>query len=71
MEGMTPQEWGAIGGRTRAKNLTKAERKAASSQAHLASCVAQVVAKAPELTDAQRARLRAIFVPAFGEAVQK
>lgn len=58
------QEWGAAGGRTTASRRTAKQRKEASSHAHLASVVAQIVAKAPALTDEQRSKLKAVLAPA-------
>jgi hypothetical protein len=57
------QEWGAAGGRTTALRRTAEQRKQAASKAHLGSCVAAIVAKAPELTPEQIVKLRAIFGP--------
>jgi hypothetical protein len=65
---MSTRERAAIGGRARAAKLTAEQRKESSSRAHLASCVARVVASAPELNADQTAQLRAIFAPASQEA---
>jgi hypothetical protein len=42
---------------------TAEQRKQAASKAHLGSCIAAIVAKAPELTPEQIAKLRTIFGP--------
>ena len=63
------QEWGRQGGRTRAENLTPERRREIARKAHLASAVNAVVARAPELSPEQAAKLRAIFgAPAEGQA---
>jgi len=61
------QEWGASGGRTTASRRTQKERSEAASKAHLGSCVAAIVAKAPQLTPEQVAKLRAIFAPVVSQ----
>jgi hypothetical protein len=58
---MSVKERGARGGRARAERLTPERRSEIARQAHLASAVAAVVKRAPELTAEQVARLRAIF----------
>lgn len=50
------------------KNLTAEQRRERARKAHLASCVAAVVARAPELTPEQAAKLRAVFAPALDRA---
>lgn len=65
---MNTRERAAIGGRARAAKLTSEQRKESSSRAHLASVVAEIVRRAPELSDDQTAKLRAIFAPASQEA---
>lgn len=67
----SPSERAAIGGHARAAKLSPKQRKESSSHAHLASVVAQVVARAPDLSPEQVAKLRAIFAPVSKEAVQK
>ncbi|WP_328366219.1 hypothetical protein [Micromonospora zamorensis] len=59
----TPQKRGA---RTLAERTTPEWRKERARKAHLASCVAAVVERAPELDASQIARLRAIFAPVVG-----
>jgi hypothetical protein len=73
---LTPEqrrEYGARGGRTRAKNLSPEHRRVSASNAHLHSIVAQIVDKAPQLTAAQRAKIQAALAsvpaPASPEAV--
>mgnify|MGYP004477216747 CR=1 FL=1 len=44
-------------------NLTPTERSESASKAHLGMAVKAVVDRAPELTEAQRSRLAAIFAP--------
>lgn len=60
---MSNRERAATGGRATAAKLAPETRKAISSRAHLASCVAQVIQRAPELTPDQSTRLRALFAP--------
>ncbi|MFJ1538665.1 hypothetical protein ACIODS_09000 [Micromonospora chalcea] len=55
-------------GRASAAALTPEQRKERASRAHLASAVAAVVNRAPELTPDQVARLRAVFGTAAGSA---
>lgn len=55
------QVWGAKGGEVTASRRTAEQRKEAARHAHLASAVNAIVARAPELSAEQAARLRAIF----------
>lgn len=50
------------------KTLTPEQRRERARKAHLASAVNAIVARAPELTPDQAARLRAIFGPAARQA---
>lgn len=52
---------GAIGGRVRADSQTPEQRRELARKAYLAGAVNAVVARAPELSQEQTARLRAIF----------
>ncbi|MEU1397154.1 hypothetical protein ABZ403_13980 [Micromonospora zamorensis] len=64
----TPQKRAA---RTLTERTTPEWRKERARKAHLASCVAAVVANAPTLTPEQAAKLRAIFGTAAGSAGQR
>lgn len=64
------QEWGAVGGRTTASRRTAEQRKQAASKAHLGSCVAAIVARAPDLSPDQIAKLRTIFGPATSQEAE-
>lgn len=44
--------------------MTPAERRESVQRAQLASAVSKIVDRAPELTEAQRAKLAALFSPA-------
>jgi len=48
-------------GYARAAALTPARRKEIARKAHLASCVAAIVDRAPELTTEQAERIRAVL----------
>ncbi|MFG1871893.1 hypothetical protein [Micromonospora arborensis] len=54
---------GRTGGRTAAARMTPEQRRERARKAHLASAVAAVVNRAPELTTEQVAKLRAVFAP--------
>lgn len=58
---MSTVERASIGGRAASAAMTPEARKERARKAHLASCVAIVVARAPELTSDQVAKLRAVF----------
>lgn len=64
---LTHAERGAMGARALNASRTPAERSAHGRRAYLAGAVnavaAAVAANAPELTEAQRAKLRALFAP--------
>jgi hypothetical protein len=53
-----------MGARVANASMTAAERHERARKAHLAGAVNAVVARAPELSDAQRAKLQALFAPA-------
>jgi hypothetical protein len=61
---LTHAERGAMGARVANASMTAAERHERARKAHLAGAVNAVVARAPELSDAQRAKLQALFAPA-------
>lgn len=60
---MSPRERGVLAGYARAASLTPEQRKTASRKAYLAGAVNAVVNRAPELSDEQVARLRAVLCP--------
>ena len=62
------RESGRMGGYGRAAVLSPEERKAISRKAYLAGAVNAVVARAPELTPEQAAKLAAIFAPSGAAA---
>ncbi|WP_089013018.1 hypothetical protein [Micromonospora inositola] len=61
---MSTTERASRAGRARAASLSPDRRKEIASQAHLASAVAAVVNRAPDLSADQVAKLRAVFAPA-------
>lgn len=63
----TAAENGRIGGHKRAESLTPARRKEIARTAHLASAVSAIVDRAPELTEDQVAKLRAVFASVVEE----
>jgi hypothetical protein len=58
---------GSAGGRARAAKLTPERRKQIASGAHLASAVATIVNRAPELSSDQVIKLRAVFAPVVSQ----
>jgi len=60
---MSTVERASIGARARAEKLSPERRKEIAQRAYLASAVAAVVNRAPELTTEQVAKLRAVFAP--------
>lgn len=61
---MSRAECGRLGGQKTAASRTPEQRQKTASRGHLAASVSAVVARAPELTPDQLARLRALFAPA-------
>lgn len=61
---ITYAERGRLGAQKVNADRTPEQRKELSRRAHLAGSVNAVVARAPELSPEQRARLRALFSPA-------
>lgn len=57
------RERASAGGHARAAKLSPEQRKQSSRNAYLAGAVATIVARAPELSAEQTAKLRAIFAP--------
>lgn len=65
---MSPDERrGSAGGRARAAKLSPERRTEIARKASLAAAVAGVVARAPELSAEQVAKLRAIFAPVVSQ----
>jgi F0F1-type ATP synthase delta subunit len=62
-ETMTVAEMASMGGHARAQKLTPEERQESARRARLARTVKAVVDRAPELTEEQKARLRAALAP--------
>jgi hypothetical protein len=62
---MSHAERGRLGGLKRAYSQTAEQRHEEARKLHLAGAVKAVVDHAPELTDDQRARIRAILLPAL------
>ncbi|MEW2141373.1 hypothetical protein AB0869_00975 [Micromonospora vinacea] len=65
------QERTSRAGRASAASMTPEQRRERARKAHLASAVNAVVARAPELTPDQAAKLRAVFGTAAGSAGQR
>jgi hypothetical protein len=60
---MSHAERGRLGGLKRAYSQTSEQRHEQARKLYLAGAVKAVVDRAPELTDDQRARIRAILLP--------
>lgn len=58
---MSNTERASIAGRARSKSLSPQRRSEIARNAHLASAVSTVVKRAPELSDEQLSKLRAVF----------
>jgi hypothetical protein len=63
--GMSHAERGRLGGLKRAYSQTAEQRREQARTLYLAGAVKAVVDRAPELTDDQRAKIRAILLPAL------
>ncbi len=61
-------QWGRQGGLKANARKTPEQRREHARRMHLAGAVKAVVARAPELTDEQVAKLRGIFTSARGAA---
>jgi hypothetical protein len=62
---MSHAERGRLGGLKRAYSQTAEQRHEQARKLYLAGAVKAVVDRAPELTDDQRAKIRAILLPAL------
>jgi hypothetical protein len=65
---MSHAERGRLGGLKRAYSQTAEQRHEQARKLYLAGAVKAVVDRAPELTDDQRAKIRAILLPALPAA---
>jgi hypothetical protein len=61
----------AAGGHARAAKLGKERCAESARKAHLHSIVAQIIARAPELSADQTAKLRAIFAPVVSQEAER
>ena len=62
---MSRTDRGRLGAQKVNASRTPEQRSAIASRAHLAASVSAVVSRAPELTNDQVDRLRALFAPAI------